>query len=204
MDYTPHFTIDSAVLPGVSYTLHRMTVPRRAQIHAAIGETLKQIREIQRERKPLDDEYRAAYDKATAAAKAEVDKLVADGLTREEAEGRVPVTVDFPDEKYTEWARSIEVQRRLEKDGLGTAYARALLVSIAGFTIGGAVPSLDQLIAEGPPELVDEIAEAAQKVAELSPSDRGNLLWPGTSKPPGAGPTTITDATSAEAAAASA
>lgn len=200
MDYSPKITVESKVLPGVSFTLHRMTVARRAQIHAAIAGIRAQIRDLQRERKPLEDEYRKVLEAAQAAAKAEVDKLVSEGMTREEAEARVPLDVQFPEDKAAALSDSLVVQRRLERDGIGGAYARALLVSVGCLTIDGETPTVGRVLEEGPIELVDEVAAAAQKVAELSPGDRGNSLWPGTSAPAEAGPQTDTAATSAASA----
>lgn len=198
MDYSPEITIESKVLPGVRFILHRMTVPRRARLHQEIAGIRERVREIQRERKPLDDEYRAAAEKARAAAKLAVDKLVAEGLTREEAEQQAPVHLDFPEDKLAAWSDSLMVQKRMEEDGVGIATLRALLVGIEGFTIAGEVPGVDRLIEKGPDELVDEMARAADKVAALAPGDRGNSLWPGTSEPAEAGPIASTIAPPAE------
>ena len=115
MDYQPTITVESKVLPGVRYTLHRTTAPRRARFQESVQEYRAQVREIQRQRKPLDEEYQKALDAALAVAKVEVDQLVAEGMTREDAEARVRVDIKLPDDKYTEWADSIEEQRRIEK-----------------------------------------------------------------------------------------
>lgn len=200
MDYQPTITVESKVLPGVRYTLHRTTAPRRARFQESVQEYRAQVREIQRQRKPLDEEYQKALDAALAVAKVEVDQLVAEGMTREDAEARVRVDIKLPDDKYTEWADSIEEQRRIEKYAIARATLRALFVGIEGFTIGGAVPTVDMLIDSGPDELADELAEAAERVMALKPSDSGNLQWPGTSEPAAAGPTSDSTAPLVESA----
>ncbi|MEN6533680.1 MAG: hypothetical protein ABFD89_08455 [Bryobacteraceae bacterium] len=205
MDTLTRIEFHSKVVPGAVATFRRASATSRARFLDILAESRVRIRDLYRQRKPLDEEFGAARTKANTEAKAEVDRLIeAEGVTRAEAEARVPVKVDFPDEKFVEWSDFTDEISRLERQTGGWGTLRSLLVSIEGYTLGGKVPTAEELIAEAPCELTDELVSAANEIASLSPTERGESPWPGTSVQAAAGPKSDTTAAAAGSAPASA
>jgi hypothetical protein len=194
------FRFESKLMPGVVVIFRRFSVTARAAFNESLSAQRAQVREIQRLRKPLDDEYRAAIDKDNARRKPEVDKLVEAGTPRDKAEKQVPPNVEFPDDKFIEWAASRDEQTCIERDGVGRAAFKAVFVSIEEFQIDGRIPTAEQIVDEAPDVFTDELAEAADKVMGLSPGDSGESLWRGTSEQPEAGTPLTTTASPAESA----
>jgi len=195
MDILSRIRFESKTAPGVAVTFRRSSVIARDRFLEAASAQRTRVRELYRERKPLDDEYRAAIAKAQAAAKSAVDQLIeAEGITRQAAEARVPVKPDISDEKFERWVDLTDEIQRLERDGSGRATLRSLLVSIEGFTIDGRVPGAAELIEEADCALTDELVQAANEIAQLSPAERGESPWPGISARAAAGPKKDTNA----------
>lgn len=182
MDFLSRIQFESKVIPGAVVTFKRVTATTRATFTQALAKYRVLLREIQRQRKPLDDAYNAAMKTAKASAKIEVDRLIeAENTTREEAEKRVPLQIDFPDNQFAEWADSLDRQRQVERDAMGLCGLRAQFVSITGYTIQGEIPNIETLIDEAADEFTAELVDAANGIAGLSPTERGESPWPGTS-----------------------
>jgi hypothetical protein len=194
MELLSKITFNSQALPGVVVVFRRPTAITRAAFLAGQAKQRIAIREIQRQRKPLDLQYDEALAKAKAAAKVEVDALItSEGISRQQAEERI---VDFTGmylqfrADNPEWADLADAQMRLQHDGEGWARLRAMLISVDGLVIDGEpVTTADQVIEQAPPALTDELIEASEQIAGLSPTERGESPWLGTSpkadpKPP--------------------
>jgi len=200
MDFQTKIPVDSKILPGVTFTLRRLSFNRRTAFHLALANYSAKLRDIRRERKPLDAEYQAAAEKAKAATEPEVQKLVDAGTPRVEAEKKVPIgKIDFPDERFEQWAALMDAEQKLDRAEMTPALIRTCFVGIEGFSQDGRVPATaDELLEDAPPELVEEIAKASDWVMGLPADQQGNLRWPGTSDKAEAGPETVTTAPSAE------
>jgi hypothetical protein len=193
MDILTRIEFHSKVCPGVVATFRRTSAASRARYLDSMGAYRARARELRRARKPLDDQYQAAIEKARAAAKVEVDRLIeAQGVTREAAEQRVQVRVNFSE--FEQWAEQTEEINRLESNASDWCGLRSVLVSIQGYTLAGKEPTAEELIAEAPLELTDELAKAAGEISTLSPIERGESPWPGISAKAAAGPNPSTTA----------
>ncbi|MEN6537859.1 MAG: hypothetical protein ABFD60_11315 [Bryobacteraceae bacterium] len=205
MDVLTRIEFHSKVAPGAVATFRRASATSRARFLDTLAESRVRIRDLYRQRKPLDDEFQAERSRAMAEAKIEVDQLIeAEGITRADAEARVTVKTNFPDDKFLEWSDLTDEITRLERQSGGWGTLRSLLVSIEGYTLGGKTPTAEELIAEAPCELTDELVTAANEIASLSPTERGESPWPGTSAQAAAGPKSDTTAAAAESTPASA
>jgi len=192
MDILTRIQYESKVVPGAVATFRRASAATRAVFLRSQAQHRAEIREIVRERKPLDDAWSEVLKKARAQAKVEVDRLMTEdaALTRQDAEARVKVSdyLDFPDDQFVERAESLDRQEVIERDGMGWSTLRSMLVSIDGYTIDGRVPGADLLIAEAPMELTDELVRVANEIAGLGATERGESPWPGISAKAEAGP----------------
>ncbi len=198
MDILTKFEFQSKVIPGAVVVFRRVTVGSRARYFESLTGYRTKLRELHRKRKPLQDALEAAQEAARAIAKVEVDRLIeAESITREEAEKRVPLAVDFPEDQFFEWADLTDEIARVERDGSGISGLRGQFVSIDGYTMDGNVPTVDELIDGGPQEFVDELVKTANEIAGLSAIERGESPWLGTSQPPVDGPKSDSNAESA-------
>ncbi len=189
MDILTKFEYHSKVIPGAVVVFRRVTVATRARYFESLTGFRSKLRELHRKRKPLADALEAAQEAARAVAKVEVDRLIeAESITREEAEKRVPLDVKFPDDQFLDWADLTDEITRVERDGSGIAGLRGQFISITGYTLNGKVPTVDEIIEDGPQELTDELIKTANEIAGLSATERGESPWPGTSQPPVVGP----------------
>lgn len=195
MDILTRIRFESKVCPGLVATFRRASAAARSRVLENASSQRARIRELVRERQPVDDEYRAAIKKAQTSAKVEVDRLIeAESLTRQEAETRVPVHPEIADDRFAEWVRLTDEIGRLEKEGVGWATLGGMLVSIEGFTLDGHVPTAGELIEEADCALTDELVQAANEIAGLTPTERGESPWPGISAQAAAGPKSDTTA----------
>jgi hypothetical protein len=198
MDFNPINVVPSKLFPGVTYKLNRISYGRRASFEldpATLAHRAK-VREIRRERKALDDEYDEASKRAKAAAEPEVLKLVEAKMSRAEAQEKVYATlsVDMPAERFLAWSDGIAAERKADRDILGAAVIRCAFAGINGFKIKGQEPTAQELIDDGPPEMLDEMLPACYGVLGMSPEETKNWQWPGTSPQAEAGPKTVTNA----------
>ena len=166
MDLSPTITRESAVFPGVKFTLRAMTYGIRSRLYLQLADYRAKIRAINRDREPL----RKAYQAAAKAAETSGTSLV------------------FPDDQLAELAASWDEARALDAVYLVPSRIKALFVGIEGFTIAGKSPTAEELIEGAPDELVREIGEACAVLEGLSPDQQGNWLWPTTSGQPEGGP----------------
>lgn len=182
MDYVSTKTIESKAVPGVSFVIKKMTARRRDALRDLQEPFMERMRPIREQRQPLHDEYVAAIDQAKAAVKPERDKLVAEGLTRAEAEEKVPLgKIDFPNDRFQEWAKLTEEIRRIDTSEMTPAAVRYCLQSITGLTVDGEPATLDLILENGPDELYNEIAHEVARELGVLPEEAENLSSPSTS-----------------------
>jgi hypothetical protein len=209
-DLISRITYESKIAPGAVVTFRRPTAASRAVFLQAQAATLAKVREIQRQRKPLDDEHRKALKAHEAELLTRVDAMIeAEGITRQDAESRVEMDrLRFHFEfraDHPEWGDSIDLQGIIEHDGIGWARLRQMVVGVEGLSVDGEpVTTADGIIERCHPSLADELIKEAERIAGLSATERGELLPPGTSLPLADGASPSTTATPAESAPAAA
>lgn len=202
MDFPSRITFNSKVVPGAVVTFRRATATNRAAYLESGAKYRAELRAVRHEGKATLEAYDAALKKAKAEAKTRVDALIeAEGITREEAEKREWDAIAFflgyvaEHPEYAELSENIAELAALA-DGVPTL--RALFVRIEGVTVGGHEPTIDEILTACPDSLIKELMDAAQKIAALDPTERGELLWPTTSPAVEDGPSQSTTAASAE------
>jgi hypothetical protein len=199
MDLITKFEYQSKVIPGVTAIFRRFTAASRGMFEQSLGRHRARLRELRCQQAPPEKAYQEAVEKARVAAKIEIDKLMeAEGITRSDAEARITPHVEFPDDQLAALFDLSSQIQRFERDSIGQAGLRAQLVSITGLTLDGvACVDADTLICEAPDTLTDELIDVADQIARLSPTERGESPWPGTSPLMEAGPALDTTATPA-------
>src|ERR1044072_1823597 len=103
MNYSSTRTVESKTCEGVRFTLRRMTWWQREELNEQQGPIAEKIREARAELDQLDARLQKARETAQETAKPERDRLIAEGLSEEEAAKRVPLKIDFPDDQFRRW-----------------------------------------------------------------------------------------------------
>ena len=146
-------------LPGVSFTVNKLTEGMRVHLRLRLAEALTQLREIQIEREEFFDSLASAKGKA-------VDAILVRDLT--------------PRERRTlyDFAERAEL---INDSEVYPAYFDAGFVAVDGIEIDSVKPSAETLRQSGPPELYREILNEILAGAGLSVAESANLGSPSTS-----------------------
>ncbi len=182
MEYVSTKRIESTSCEGVAFTIRKMTVRRRAELEEMQATIRERLRWVQSTMAPLSKEYRAAVEAAKAAVKPARDKLVAEGMGREDAEKEIPLpAVDFGEDKLKRLVEESEMARKIDREELTPKAVEYALVGIEGLTIDGEAATFEALLERGPDPLYEEIAQAVARELGLLPEERENLSSPSTS-----------------------
>lgn len=152
-DFKSTQTIESAVLPGVRFTIRKATHGRRTELHLAIAEASRK------------------YDDALT----ELNKL---RIVRKEEDG-TEKQVGFTDEK--EAFRLAADAEMINHSQLIPTYLRWGFIEIEGLEIDGRAPDVEMLIADGPEGLIPEIVDAIKANLGMTVQAQKNSQSPTTS-----------------------
>jgi hypothetical protein len=210
MVLTSRSTYNLKSVPGAVVTFRRPTAASRAVFLQSQAATLAKIREIQRQRKPHDEEHQAFVKSTRAEMLARVDAMIeTEKITRQEAERRIEPDLMLAYMRYRaehpEWADSMDLQGRVEHDGVGWARLRQMVAAVENLSDeDGAITTADEIINRCPPEITDELIAEAERIAGLSATERGESPSLGTSQQAEDGANQSTTAMPAESAPAAA
>src|SRR5690242_8718112 len=154
MRYASVVKIESKRLDGVAFRMRRVSVALRAAIEEAQTEARGRARAGQELLRPLTRELSEAVDAAKKSG----------------------AMVEFPDPKLIQMARLRDQIAKIDILELMPAAVRQCVVSIEGLEIedeaGEVHPAtVDLVIAKGPDELYEEMAEAVRRELGLSPDE---------------------------------
>lgn len=188
MNYESTQTFKSTTTPGVSFTLVKINVRQRLLFNLKMAKQFEELRAIYRKRKPFDDAYQDAIKAAREKARPEIDALMqAESLTREDAIKRLKIPLDFAADKLDQMVALIEEADTYDAREVTPELVRYFLASIEGLTIDGEAATAALLIDKGPDELYREIAAAIAQQMGMTPEEKTNLQFAGTSKQPADG-----------------
>jgi len=182
MNIESRSVLHSTIAEGVSITLRKFSVKRRAQVELQLSEYRERQKDIARQMSECfikadvkDDEGKLI--EAGDSAEVRLEKL------RKQAAFRI----DF---------------ESLDDAYLKPAYLKVYIDKIEGLDIDGTPATVDTFIEDGPVELADEVYAYIQTHNGLTPGENSASGQPGTSAPPEANPTPSTTAIPAESPAA--
>jgi hypothetical protein len=158
MNYQSTETITSTTFPGVTVKLRKMSQRRRAEFNLSMAPLLAKAREISIANEPIEAEY-AAFLKETEKVKAANAELPATDPQ--------PLPV-FAEDRMEALGKAWTEQRRFEQDEMQPPVLRWGVASIEGLNIDDQPATVESLIADGPPELTEEIAGQVTRVMRLS------------------------------------
>ena len=182
-------TKDSALMPGVKFTVRRMGYGRRIDVEMETVKIRQRLREIEAERPPLTPEeedlinqLRIAQRKVAAVTPDQVAAVIAfdvEPITRKLRE------LTRPEDRQKR--ASLDEEWRCVEQTAHPAWLRSGFVSIEG---GGFDNwTVEEFLLDAPPELTSEIYTAITEQSLLTENESKNLLSPGTSGTPVAGQT---------------
>lgn len=204
-DFLSERTVQSEVIPGVSYTIHAPSYGRRLMFDKATAEFRSSTRIVERKFTKLREAVRAdqaafnsQYGEANAELKKQIEAAADDATKVELAKGLKVFSVT--DEQRDQMADLNEESLRL----LGTLYngprVRIYLKSLDGLTIMGKKADVPMLIEAGPVELFQEILTAIEETSAKVEEEVKNLSLPSISSNQADGKTSDTIATPASEA----
>lgn len=164
-DFNPEETIESAVCPGVKFTIRKPTVGKRAQLAQMTAAASKRYQE-----------KISGIDKLRLPDKKKL-KVMRDGIEVEEE------IFQYSDQdKAVELSTEATIVQLTELDPI---YVRWGLSSISGFSINGEEVTQkdpgDIMLQSGPEDLVYEITNAIKKRLGMTVDDQKNSKSPTTS-----------------------
>ncbi len=200
MNYASKQTVMSKLINGVSYTLLKMSHGRRAAYSVAMAHALAKQADIQREYATLSDRKRERAKAAALEPCVCVDHPHAPGDSQQ-------CSVDGCKCREAHDAAEAEGIAALEQSlaelvvgEINPALVKWGLAEIAGLLIDGRPATPESLLADGPEDLVHEIASEVSRLLRVSPAETENFASPSTSGALADGPTSDSTAPSASAA----
>lgn len=164
---------------GVAFVLRKMNVFRRDELEEIKVPFIEKARPLREELEPLIEAYQKAIDAAKALVHPDRDKLIADGMPKEEAEKKIPLgKIDFPE--FKRWLELTNQLNKIDRAEQTPAMIRYVLVRIEGLEIDGEEATFDTLLKAGTDELYAELANEVARELGLLPEEVENLKSPST------------------------
>lgn len=202
-EYPTEQRIESALIPGVTFTIYSPSYARRMAFDRAIAEFKAETRLINRQFQTMRakaEELRRTWKRAGGEDRVKaIEAIIAECVDAEELsslnEDLAAAQFKLPDEITDELDELNERSSLSLVTKHNAPRLRIYLKNVEGLIIGGKEATVDSLLSDGPPELFAEILNAIDATSDGMEALIKNLQLPSTSSDPVAGKTTSTIAT---------
>jgi hypothetical protein len=178
MNYSTTESFESKLVPGVKYTLRKMSHGRRLKLNTVTAPILDKAIAIQREYEPLLEDLKAVEDAAKLLPctcehdlNPEKDSHLPDNnrCTVEGCDCRKP---DYDMEKFKKVSELRFKETKIYDDELTPAYVRWGVQSIEGLEIDGEPATVESLIESAPEPLVDELGNELLRLTRMTTEEQ--------------------------------
>jgi hypothetical protein len=194
MSFSPTVTYESVSISGVSFTVHRIGIAKRAELDRKTLSLRQQLRELELDYPPQSQEEEQIFEqldiakrKAAMVSEAEREVVIKDDV--------LPLAkrlIEIPSIEVQKKRRALDEEYATIKTEIRCAWIKAGLVSINGGEYDGV--TVDQFLEFGSLELAGEIFDALNGDGRLAGPAAKNSQSPGISGDQGLPAMTITTA----------